>query len=186
MLISCLPQFTHAQQGKYLVEGGMNLSAMLSFEKYVQGSTVVSTGRGYQINFLPQVGYFISDQFSVGLLTQFYYSNHTNYHNDLEEMSVAAGPYLRYYFGKNNVRPFLTIDAGYCYLKTDQYYKSKGLVGDCGLGSLFFFSKKLAIDTQLLYNFSRLKNDASPETKANTNGVRLVFGVAFLLGKDKE
>ncbi len=186
VLICFVPFLMQAQKGKYLIEGGMNLSAMLSFEEYMQGSSVTSTGRGYQINFLPQAGYFVTDKFAVGLLTQFSYANYTNYHTDQEEINLTAGPYFRYYFGKSNIRPFLTVDAGYGYLKTNGSGKYKGFVGDGGFGTLFFFSKNLAINTQLLYNYSKLKNDGYPATKAKANGVKFIFGVALLLGKDKE
>lgn len=87
-----------------------------------------SDGGSYSLSVYPTIGYYLQDDLVLGAyLTLGYYGANTDYSNNYnsstsssnyKELSIAIGPFIRYYFGKDGAkgRPYL-----HAYVQTNLY-----------------------------------------------------------------
>lgn len=78
------------------------------------------------------------------------------------------------------------VDGGFQRYTSDFSFSSdyNGWGGDAGFGMLVFISKRIALNTQLLYGYYKLLNERGPDR--TVHGPQLQFGFSVLLGKDQE
>ena len=145
----------------------------------------------FQVN--PNVGYFIKNNWEVGAGVSFgrYQLNNKGpfpigpekYHSN--KLGFLA--YSKYYFGKGQVKPYLTINGGHNLLfvkasyatSGDQKYKTDFWNVGGGAGLTWFASSRVGLFTQLTYD--RNWNPMAPSIGA----LNLNFGVQVNLGKKK-
>lgn len=160
----CLPLRAQTDQGSMLVGG----SAGLDY-------TVQSANKVFNASLSPQGGYFLVDNFAVGLRMPLGLqsississavpnSDATNKTRTLT-YRVGVGPFVRYYFGKSAIRPFVNGGADYQYSRTrvkDSYpaqvrterEDSYSIFG--GAGMAYFISQFVGLETQLGYTYFR-------------------------------
>lgn len=162
LFASLLPAFAQTDEGSWLVGG----SAGLDY-------TVQSGSRAFNASLSPQGGYFVVDNFAVGVrlplgLQSTFNETTSSLGSDIENRTLTyragIGPFVRYYFGKSAIRPFVNAGADYQYSRTrekvnfsDEPYisneNSYSLFG--GAGMAYFISQFVGLETQLTYTYFR-------------------------------
>ncbi len=164
LVLACLCLSLHAQtdQGSMLVGG----SAGLDY-------TVQSDDKVFNASLSPQGGYFVIDNFAVGLRIPMGLQNSTSRSSpspdsEIETRTltyrVGIGPFVRYYFGKSAIRPFINGGADYQYSRTRekdnastgviiQRQDSYSIFG--GVGMAYFISQFVGLESQLGYTYFR-------------------------------
>ncbi len=159
------PVLAQTDQGSWLMGG----SAGLDY-------TVQSSSRIFNVSLSPQTGYFVADNFAVGLrLPLGLQSNFTRNmgtggvrtENRMLTYRVGIGPFVRYYFGKSAIRPFVNAGTDYQFSRTrvkENYSDgskeirlsredSYSLFG--GVGMAYFISQFVGLESQLGYTYFR-------------------------------
>ena len=141
----------------------------------------------------PEVGYFLLDDFSVGIsLAMYGYPNSiANDYNDLLSE-------FKYFFQGTNFRPFVKANIGYKNL-TESFrnptqvgsYSLHGLALGGGVGGAFFVRNNISVDLSLQYLHANLKQVGDPyydiyteqkhEFKAKRNDVKVFVGFSVYL-----
>jgi hypothetical protein len=156
--------YSQTMKGKISVGGssGMNLS----FIKYrMKSDDYEST---YKLNYLmlvPEIGVFVTDGLQVGIKSTniIFTSRISGY--ETKSFDFIISPYLKYYFGSAQVKPFLMGRIG----GGDSYSKSSGsnseneketesifdAGGSAGVG--FFLNENVSFDLSLEYSYQLSK-----------------------------
>ncbi|NOG96377.1 MAG: hypothetical protein HND52_00250 [Ignavibacteriae bacterium] len=100
------------------------------------------------IQFNPQIGLFITDNFSIGLSIN--YLNNSVHNNETYEWGI--GPNSRYYFNLDKIYPFIGVGYLFSLLglsREDENIKSNQLIFTGGID--VFVTKSVAIETLISY-----------------------------------
>lgn len=139
------------------------------------------TTKTSSINVVPRIGYFVADNFAVGLDLSFAYAV-MKFEEDDEKYSqsvIAAGPFLRYYIPTSGILPFAEIGGSYGMIKTKYDYvdvdpiefKNSLLSLGGGVGVAASLGEKASLDLMLGYTSMTLKR-----TEDNEDNDRVVYG----------
>lgn len=150
VIFVCSSVFTQAQfkKGNWLVEGSVgSIGISNSNNEYEQDTTISkyeSSNFSFGIN--PRAGYFVSDDFVIGLSLGLNYSSSENdgfysnsdikrYNSQYSSFSLSAAPFLRYYLPANassHLRIYGQIEGGFTtylsYNSETEYYEMTGVV----------------------------------------------------------
>ena len=134
-----------------ITKGTFNLDGTISF------SSISYVGADYNVETIllsPQVGYFLVNNFSLGLAVSYQKVSY----DENSESDWGIGPNIRYYFVLNNINPFLGI--GYSYAEntrnTSEYKITTDRIIFSG-GIDIFVTKSVAIETLLSYMINESK-----------------------------
>ena len=178
-----LPSLAFGQKGKFLLEATSNFSSSVAFYKNDNDKEY----RVISLDIQPKAAYFVTDNFSIGLFAGFSFTQDNDLQFDaIDESTISIGPYFRYYLGNDKVRPYILADAGFVRFTSNVFFSLDydGYGGDAGFGTLVFISKKVALNTQLLYGYYKLSYERGSDM--TVHGPQLQFGFSILLGKDEE
>jgi len=152
------------------------------------------------VNLSPRAGYFIVDNLVAGLdlnMASFTYKWESEYYGDEKEVFTifSMGPFVRYYFPVEKVKPFVEGFAYFGNIK-DKYEDDDGdtetdkLSNNTfggGAGVAFPIGEVASFDLMLGYNSNTIKykedNEDNYRTVTGTFGIR--FGFVFFLGKGR-
>lgn len=183
LLTACTVVRAQTEKGKFLLGGGSTLSFNTSNAKW-EGDD--ESYKSSNIDFAPRFGYFIADNLAVGLeLPVWHYWSD----ND-KSTSIYCGPFLKYYFGQNRFRPYLSGATEFGKDKSEYTY-SDGDVSEStvrsfrysvGGGLGLFISEHTAIDLGIVYihEDSRDKYEDEPTMKGQQKGLDIEVGFVFL------
>ena len=106
-------------KGTYIVGGSSNLSIASNSSKTKTDTQEVDTGSTFNISFAPAAGYFVMDNLVTGIQLSIGYrkfkDDNSSVTGDIYESkttTLLALPFVRYYFSKNNIKPFLQGSVG--------------------------------------------------------------------------
>lgn len=151
------------------------------------------------INMLPRVGFFVIDGLAVGLdlnLSNVVYKD-GNDDDKTITTAYALGPFVRYYFPVEKVKPFVEVNSSFGSIKQkyeytnsnyedDEYKYGLVLIGG-GAGVAIPIGKRVTFDMMAGYNSLKFKekedNEDNDRTILGTFGLK--FGFVVFLGKDK-
>ncbi len=162
----------HSQitKGNWMVGGS---GSFINYKNTYPDHITETTQTGYAFELLPNVGYFVVDNFSIGSMVAFYFINHSGPYNN--SLSFGLAPYVRYYFRKSDkiINPFLQASYGFNRSKIqieDGYNKSSEyrLKG----GSSFFLNSSVALDITIEYR-SSINNVNNNQYNNFTTGIGL-------------
>jgi outer membrane protein W len=162
LLLMFFPVLAQTDKGSWLMGG----SAGLDY-------TVQTSGRTLNASLSPQTGYFLADNFALGLrLPLGLQSNYTETlsadgiqtENRTLTYRAGIGPFVRYYFGKSAIRPFINAGTDYQFSRTriavngseqarirvEDSYSISG-----GAGMAYFISQFVGLESQLGYTYFR-------------------------------
>lgn len=177
---SILSQCIYAQteQGNFLFGGGFSASfGTQKIESPINSNTTrVTENRTTSVTFTPNAGFFIADNFAIGLFVD---ANSTSYRDkDNDEKSnssyLTLGPQVRYYFP---AKFFLEGKVGFGSGKDYVYGESKILNYSFGAGYAAFLNDHVAIEPMIRYQGINY-TDKNNEDFKNKNGA-LVIGVGL-------
>ncbi len=164
------------EKGSFVVGGSSDLS--FSFHKYSYDD---GSEKDRNFGIYPEAGYFIADGLAVGtgLSLSFYKSG------DYKTNSRFIGPFVKYYFGQSQFRPFLTGGTEFGRDMSsweDEEFVSKSFMYKLGGGVAIFLTERISLDLGLRYTHSDYKSeDDEPSSDASENGVDLSVGFSFFL-----
>ncbi|WP_020529585.1 outer membrane beta-barrel protein [Flexithrix dorotheae] len=154
--------------------------------------------KSFGLNFSPKIGYFVANNFVVGLLSNYSFSN-TKYDDDKITFIInqySFGPFLRYYIPTKNILPFL--EFGSSFGKTNSMvkidYNNSEIEGNiresmisAGIGMAVPLGKKVNFDLLLGYenHVSKRKENNDNNEKEISHIIGLDLGFTVILGKNK-
>jgi hypothetical protein len=173
----------------YVVKGAWLLGGDLtsSWKSYSQNQGAVKNvdkGRIFQINGAGKFGYFLFEDFALGLKATV---SHFNLKSDSTAGAptntvVLAGPFIRKYL-KDGV--FGEASAGF---GLDHYVdggQSDLLAADLGIGYTYFLNKNIAIEPILALVYSRQKYGSASDLSYTEIGPEFRIGIQAFLFKPK-
>lgn len=165
---------TNAQitKGNWMVGGSGNIS---SYEnKYINNGTEISN-KGLGINISPNIGYFFANKFVAGANISIGYTKPQGYENST---SYGIGPFVRYYFLKEDKRINLLAQANYSFGSSKSgINRSQSNGYGFKAGPAIFFNSSVALEVTLDYNSSKLIPNNSQSSSYNNFQVGLGFQI---------
>ncbi len=166
-----------------------NKSDASGFEER-EGSKVLS------LNVLPKAGYFVADNFVVGLDAVLASSKRTEGENENEYRNTlwSVGPFARYYIPTETVIPFLEIGGTFGssndkaeiegWHEEELEFKSSILGFGGGAGIAVLLGNNVTFDVMAGYNSLRVKEkENNPDNNRTVTGtIGLKVGITILLG----
>lgn len=149
-----------------------------------------------QINVAPSIGYFILDNFAVGVGADFTLNSVTEPSQDkTEDSDVLFGPFARYYFQtSDNVAFFLMGNFGFGNSTDDQVINDEKqsihtniIAVGAGPGLTIYSKGGFAIEALLKYNYAKSKFDTEiagvkTSNTTSTNQFALSLGLQYYFG----
>lgn len=126
----------------------------------VGGNFTLNTTRNTTISLTPNAGYFFARNFAMGGNVRLSYDKS----GDLELTTLGIGPFVRYYFGKNNLRPFGLVEYNFTSIKAKSGESSTTSNGGeffIGPGLAAFVNEHVAIETIAGYINSKYSGEPS-------------------------
>lgn len=175
--------FANAQteKGKLLVGGSTSLGFSSFNTKYKADSGESVDGpKTSSFNIKPAVGYFVADNFSIGLAVDVTTDTTKEDSFNSTATSVSVIPQVGYYFGKSNVKPFLSAGFGFASVSnSDSDISPNGTVWGVNGGVAYFISKSVSFDFGVGYQSVSLKIDNNSESfNVITSGIVSQVGIA--------
>lgn len=184
--------FSQTEKGTFIFSG--NTSAAFSQSK-TKSNISESDITSFDVN--PTFGYFVKDNFFVGLAGTFEFTHVNNNQNYIDRSTLTVlMPTVGYYFPvEGSFKPFVSASFGYAHLKqvfeistdplfpdpafesvqTDRY---NGFAYALAGGGSYFITKNFSLDAQLSYNFIQLKiKDGDYEREVSGLGLKVGFSI---------
>jgi len=182
------------EKGNILLGAGTNLDFSSMNTKWKTDDDQEDYLRSTYLEFYPQIGFFAADGLAIGAEILIMYSSEKYdddyYDYEYSSTSFAFAPFLRYYFGKTNVKPYLDGGAGYG-ISNEKYdddsssdeYSNGVFVYGVGGGIGIFLNEKVSIDMGIYYRSSstKPKEDNEENYRDITSGVGLNVGIVVVL-----
>ncbi|WP_461632940.1 outer membrane beta-barrel protein [Labilibaculum euxinus] len=172
------------EQGKFLFGGNSNMNFSSMNNKWKSDDGDEDLGSTTSFEFAPQVGYFVADGFAVGLeLPIGMQTEKDKDDNKYKTNRIAVMPFARYYFGENNVKPYLHGGFGFGSMKYKDVSASaeskwKTFVYGVSGGVAIFLNNNIALDLGVGYQSVTLR----PDEDRDNDPRRILSSVAFNVG----
>ena len=193
-VFSCFTLLSYGQteQGSVLLGGSSKLDITSMSSKIKMDGDSEDEGKSSNFEFSPQLGYFVSDGFALGVELPITSNSQTDEDNDkYTSTSLAFAPFARYYFGTGKAKPYLHGSVGFGSMNM-KYKPNMGTSNDSS-GSLFlyqisggiavFLNEKLSLDFELGYTSATMKpkEDNSVNYRSVTSGIGAGIGFVIFL-----
>ncbi|MBL4561747.1 MAG: outer membrane beta-barrel protein [Labilibaculum sp.] len=177
------------EKGKIFIGGQSSLSFSSMDNELKSDLGDEDQGSTTTFEFVPQMGYFVADGLVIGAELGFSSSKEKEDGYEYKTSTIALGPFVRYYFGKTNVKPYLHGGFGFGsasekeegYGSDEEDYKLSvyGFGGGVGI----FINEKIAIDLGVGYSSVTVKpdEDYDGDPKIVTNGIGFNVGFSISL-----
>ncbi len=129
-------------------------------------------------NFSPNAGYFLANNLAIGGNLVFAYDKL----GDLKVTTFGIGPFVRYYFTDDKVRPFFAGDMAFEKRKIEQAAGSNtedAFSWFLGGGAAFFINENVAVDGLLGYAHSKVSDEDG------SGGLRLRVGFQVYINRSQ-
>ena len=188
LLVLCITNHSFAQtgKGKILIGTGSNLSFTSSSSKWKSDSRSGDNGTSNAFGLSPTVGYFLTDALAIGVGLQLGYRSFKNKSGKTHSFSYGLGPFARYYFGSEKLKPYAGCSlglGGYSDKSTasdtppKSNYKTFNFV--LGAGLAYFLNDKVSVDLGINYNYMTGKNRLNNFYNYRTHDGTLNIGAGF-------
>lgn len=159
-------------KGNWMVGGNGNLS---SYETKYKNNGNDVTNKGIGINISPNVGYFFANKFVAGTSFSIGYTKPKDSDNSL---AYGVGPFVRYYFLKEDKRINFFAQANYVFGETKSgSNKSESNGYGFKAGPVIFFNNSVGLEITLDYNSSKLIPNGSASSTYNNIQIGLGFQI---------
>lgn len=171
-------------KGNLLVGGGSALNMSFMSDKIDFDGDLQDGGKTSNISFTPIIGYLFTNNLAAGIELPFAIQSYKDENDDKESITtMAIAPFVRYYFGASNVKPFLHggIGIGNTKYKTDENGSESETVGlsvwQVGGGVAMFVNENISVDLGLSYGSSTQKFDEGAfDYKETSSGIGADIG----------
>lgn len=165
----------------------------IKFKSDIDGFEEDEADKVTSINFIPKLGVFAANNLLIGLDISLAYQKNTNGGNSDDTYSrrlISAGPFVRYYFPTNSIKPFIEATSSFGSIKSkseDEDYSDESTdrltAFGGGLGVAIPIGDKVSFDILAHYTSFTTKdkedNDNNTRVVVGTLGLKLGF-VVFL------
>jgi len=183
--------------GNFLLGSTIGFSAASSniTQEATGGVSTEESPNSTRINFAPSVGYFLFDDFALGIRMDYTLNRVEEANNDFtEDSDVLFGPFARYYlpitetndmylfaeagFGFGNARDVKELETG------DQRITTNLFAFGIGPGITVIASNAIGLEAVVKYNFARSEFDTqiagvNANTTTKTNQIGISLGLQF-------
>ena len=179
----------YTQRGNFLIGSAVGFSSNTS--NIAQGGAKGEGPESFQWNIAPHVGYFLFENFALGVGLDYTFSREKQPNKDKNDDSdLLFGPFMRYYlpFGGDKA-VFLEGNFGFGTSSDDliidgqpQHISTDIIAFGAGPGFTIFSSDAIGIETLFKYNFARSRfnttiGGVSAETTTKTNQFAISLGI---------
>jgi hypothetical protein len=181
--------FAQTEAGSIFVAGSTNMNATFINRTYAYNGQTLNTIKITSYNLHSTIGYFPVNNFAVGLSFSWASTKTDQMGIYIKTTDLVVGPSVRYYFGHNKFKPFVTGDFGVTWsrvkqpaddaLSNEKIYS--GYSYGLGLGASYFINEYFSIETSIGYVGSNTKNVDDSYYTYNNNGLSLNIGFAVTL-----
>lgn len=199
VLMVCLLGISNAQvleSGNFIIGSTLGFSSADSKVKQIlNGAEQTNTGPvSLQLNFSPNIGYFLADDFVLGIGMDYTFGRFEEPSRDrTEDSNLLFGPFFRYYYDLGeNMAFFAEMDLGFGNSSNDQFIGNSQQsittnifsVG-AGPGFTIYSSNAIGIEALFKYNFARSRfnttsiDQVQTETIIKTNQFDISLGIQF-------
>lgn len=180
MLVTFAVSFAQTEKGRLLAGAQVG---NLTFPTGGGGGSIVSVQ--------PTVGWFLVDNLALGIGIPLFTAGNSNFRTT----QIGATPFLRYYVGKKNVRPFLNLSGGVINSTVSSNFTGGGResstegIYSVGAGLAFLLNRYVSFDLGLSYTGGQTTTVGSIFGGANgltpvvPESFSLNFGFQIFLGK---
>jgi len=177
--------FAQFNQGRYLVGGGLSLSA--TTEKVDNGTTTTTQGKNTSFTLSPNAGYFIIDNLAVGAgldmsISSFKADGSSNKHSTTQ---TTFNPFVRYYLdpgiffqGRVGFGGATDKDTSGSTTTTTKF---NVFTWDIGAGYAYFLNDYVAIEPLIKYGITTYKTK-NTDAKDKNGGIGFSIGLQVYLG----
>ena len=183
-------QFT--DQGRFMIGSAVGFATNTSKTSF-SGQTPnqsESEPQNTQWNVAPSIGYFLFNNFTLGIGLDYTSSTETREGNDkTKDSDLLFGPFARYYFPFGDKAVFLQGNFGFGNSSensnlggTDQNINTNILAFGAGPGFTIFSNDAIGLEALVKYNYARSKFDldiagVKTTTTTKTNQIALSLGI---------
>ena len=192
LILFCSNAFAQTKKGNFALSGKTDLNFLFSNNQVKMDSVKFGSGKSYQFGVSTGMGYFVADDFMVGVSGSYSYiyskpePGSNQYSSENITTTLGIIPQVTYYLPvEGKLRPSITAGAGYLWLKerdsriTDNNNLLNSLSGlslNGAAGVSYFFNQSVSLDFGVQYTRNRLKN------KLQTNQILIQNVVAGNIG----
>lgn len=152
-------------------KGVYSLSGSISYSRTTYDST--NGGDSKRIIVTPAFKYFIYPNLAIGSSILYSY-----FKTDISEIKkYGVGPVVRYYFGKDTIYPFISVEYTYTKNKSGLSSESDGSDLSFGFGIDYFLSKNVALEPMVRYTYS--SDEVAGTTYRIIRGEDLFIGIGI-------
>lgn len=198
---------SQTNKGNFILGGSLNASYTEKSHDNLAQSEISYT----DLNFSPRIGYFVKNNFAIGIDIPLSYTTSKDY----KYYSYGAGPFLRWYLGKNKTKFLIQTEFNYNKTHEKHYnyyysspnnlasttstYKGKIYSLDFGPGLAYFFNEHIALEGLLFYqskfesyfnsyNYlsSYSNSNQTNEIKWDTQKICFAVGLQIHFGRTQE
>ena len=162
-------------KGNWMVGGNGNFT---NYKSTFQSNNTETTQTGSALTISPNLGYFIVDNFALGTIVSFSFSNPSGDNNNSQGYGMS--PFIRYYFRKSDkmINPFLQTSYSFSKGKSDSGGSNKSTGYTIKGGSAIFLNSSVALELSLNYDSSKFNSDV----KSNN----FTVGIGFQIHLEKK
>lgn len=150
--------FAQTEKGKIYIGASSNLNFNAISTKNVS-SNFTSETKNSRFAVSPQIGYFLADNFLTGLEANLSFSTFKNNNSKENQNTYIISPFIKYYFTKKNIKPFVKAKYGFGKLNTSNSFnpvnsiipKTDIQTYSFGGGLAYFINNFIAIELNLEY-----------------------------------
>lgn len=180
------------EKGKILIGGESSLEFSSFSSKWQTDYGNGDNGKSRYLDITAQIGYFVFNNFVVGLEIPYTYTKEIGEDNTYISSSVTFVPFLKCYLGKTKIKPYLQggIGPGWGNTKNDSFYGSdikvptKILAYEIGGGLGIFLNEHFSIDLGLGYASASAKwldENTNMNWKNTSSGIGASIGIVVCL-----
>lgn len=184
------------EKGSVIISGQTNLGFISNSVKYKSSGQTYDGPKTNTFNISPSVGYFVADNFAIGLAIDYkstttklsnninpFDPNDPTYSNVTKETvnTITFIPNASYYFSQGKTRPYLSAGIGLAntsYKYNNNTTKSNGLAWSANGGLLVIIAQNVALDFGLGYANYSYKNSG---TTTSSGAFGAVVGISVFL-----
>lgn len=180
------------EQGHLLIGGESKLNFTSLNSKWKTDDDSGDVGKTTNLDFSPQIGFFVADGLALGIEIPISYSSEKDEdENKYNSTSMAFAPFLKYYFGSGNIKPYFQGEFGIGNLNM-KYEPASGTSDDASAGMFLyqvgggigvFLNEKVSLDFGLGYSSVSIKPDEDNDINYQniSSGFGLGIGIVVIL-----
>jgi len=188
--------FSPTAKGKFLIGASSNFNLGFNDTNFRTDGTSRDVGDGFNLNLSVAAGLFIIDNLVVGTGLSLDFLNSDSGSLESDQFAISLEPFVRYYFLKGKVKPFIEGIIGFGGASGDITFINQvdgitqEMENDIDLnffnygfsgGAAFFLTDTFSLDLVIAYRRSRVTDENANDLRTISSNIGLVAGFRFFL-----